>query len=472
MDRKGRFSRVYLEGLHRMKGLVPIARKLKVSNYGRLSKDELVTNILKYQMGFLPVRKKVVKVNDVELLIDGRVPKRRQLEALSKGEGLIPLARKLSLTGYVRMDKSTLVDKVLEAWPNPIKMVFNREGAEVTKKTNFVVEDGGDAPTDVGRPPTFDEIFFNGGRINGRAGAGGRAPSISVDQKRVYSVVRATGFLNEDLTTKLYNRMKPLMKTAATLVYSFSAVIYDGQGLYRVFHKTLPNFTGLNTKSELEKAIARCEEMRLDLSNELVWSGSYIPPIGMIQDQAFYRGVVEFNEVRIKLFHSGEPLIGAGKIVEWMKHSKTTYAPPEKNDNMCFWRCLAAFYKVKDLKRLERSAKDIARRCLKTEVRGKKVSMDVIAEAARVMGLTIVVFNPVWQNGGIVCEFRARFGAGERVMNIGIVGGHCYLIKDLDSLCKIWRCEKCSLVFNKSSNLKRHRSEVEEPQSKYFCHRV
>ena len=127
---------------------------------------------------------------------------------------------------------------------------------------------------------------------------------------------------------------------------------------------------------------------------------------------------------------------------------------------MCFWRCLAAFFKVTDLKRLEKAAKDIAKRCLGPTRLSKKVSMETISEAAQTMDITITVHHPTWQNGAVVCELRGTFGTGDQIMNIGIVEGHCYLIKYLEGLCKIWRCTKCGVAFNRASNLKRHKAEV------------
>ena len=93
------------------------------------------------------------------------------------------------------------------------------------------------------------------------------------------------------------------------------------------------------------------------------------------------------------------------------------------------------------------------------------------------MDITITVYHPTWQNGAVVCELRGKFGtidareaSGERIMNIGIVEGHCYLINDLEGLCKIWRCAKCGVAFNKASNLKRHKAEVDcSPEPKVVC---
>ena len=195
-----------------------------------------------------------------------------------------------------------------------------------------------------------------------------------------------------------------------------------------------------------------------------------MPPIGTVENQQYYEGFINFTEIQIKLTRTGEPVIGAGKVVEWLVCSKSVYSPPEKQDDMCFWRCLAAFFKVSDLRRLETAAKDLAKRCLGRTHLSKKVSMEITSEAAQTMDTTITVYKPTWQNGAVVCELRDRFGTGEQIMNIGIVEGHCYLIKDLEGLCKIWRCTKCGVAFNKASNLKRHKTEVDcSPEPKVIC---
>ena len=145
------------------------------------------------------------------------------------------------------------------------------------------------------------------------------------------------------------------------------------------------------------------------------------------------------------------------------------YSPPESQDNMCFWRCLAAFFKI-DTRRLEGAARSLAKRCLGQKYLSKKVSMETISEVAQTMDITITVYNPTWQNGAVVCELRGKFGTGDQIMNIGIVEGHCYLVKDLEGLCKIWRCTKCGVAFNRVSNLKRHKAEVDcSPEPKVIC---
>ena len=52
MDRRSQ-----LEGLKRKEELIPIARELKVKNYGRILKKPLIDEILKYEAGFRPIKK-------------------------------------------------------------------------------------------------------------------------------------------------------------------------------------------------------------------------------------------------------------------------------------------------------------------------------------------------------------------------------------------------------------------------------
>ena len=92
---------------------------------------------------------------------------------------------------------------------------------------------------------------------------------------------------------------------------------------------------------------------------------------------------------------------------------------------MCFWRCLAAFLKIKegpvDTARLEGAAKSLAKRCLGQKYGShllKKVSMDTISQAAQTMNVTLTVHHPTWQNGAVVRELRGKFGTGDQIMNV------------------------------------------------------
>ena len=240
--------------------------------------------------------------------------RRSQLEGMNRKEGLIPIAKELKVKNYGRLPKKPLIDEILkyEAGFRPIK----KDSKKQLRQTAKIL---GANPRD-----DLDELL--------------------------------------QIVTE--------------------------------YHKTLSSLIGMSTRKELEKAIAECEKRRLDLSDEGIWHGAYIPPIGTVENQQYYEGFKNFTEIQIKLTRTGEPLIGAGKVVEWLVHSKSVYGPPEKQDDVCFWRCLAAFFKFSDLKRLETAAKDPAKRCLGRTHLSKKVSMETISEAAQTVDITRTVYKP------------------------------------------------------------------------------
>ena len=44
-------------------------------------------------------------------------------------------------------------------------------------------------------------------------------------------------------------------------------------------------------------------------------------------------------------------------------------------------------------------------------------------------------------------------------INMRLLGGHCFYIKEMDVLCKRWECTGCRLIFARNENLIRHLKE-------------
>ena len=80
MDRRSQ-----LESMNRMKGLIPIAKELRVKNYSRLLKDPLIDAILKYEMGFRPIKKNSKKQLRQTTKILGANPKDDLLQIVTEG---------------------------------------------------------------------------------------------------------------------------------------------------------------------------------------------------------------------------------------------------------------------------------------------------------------------------------------------------------------------------------------------------
>ena len=61
---------------------------------------------------------------------------------------------------------------------------------------------------------------------------------------------------------------------------------------------------------------------------------------------------------------SNKPLIGCGRLPDWIRHKRCIYAIDKFDDNLCVWRCLA-IYKRKDIQRgtefVTRTALNLAR---------------------------------------------------------------------------------------------------------------
>ena len=41
-------------------------------------------------------------------------------------------------------------------------------------------------------------------------------------------------------------------------------------------------------------------------------------------------------------------------------------------------------------------------------------------------------------------------------INMGLLGGHCFYIKEIDVLCKRWECKDCGQIFTRNENSIRH----------------
>ena len=65
---------------------------------------------------------------------------------------------------------------------------------------------------------------------------------------------------------------------------------------------------------EIQACIEECEQKRLDLDNEEVWSKAYLPTKRITKARDNYEGKVVFKHVQIRLLASNEPLMGCGPL--------------------------------------------------------------------------------------------------------------------------------------------------------------
>ena len=130
-------------------------------------------------------------------------------------------------------------------------------------------------------------------------------------------------------------------------------MIYRGAGEIKPYSKTLDSSPGMFTSlKEIQAFIEECEQKRLDLDNEEVWSKAYLPATRTTEVRVNYQGKVVFKHVQIRLVASNEPLMGCRPLPDWLRAKRCIYTLDTFDDNLCVWGCLAIY------KRLARGEKN------------------------------------------------------------------------------------------------------------------
>ena len=130
------------------------------------------------------------------------------------------------------------------------------------------------------------------------------------------------------------------------VIYSFKSEIHWGAGEVVDYSKTLTSPPGMFINlEEIQAYIEECEQKRLDLDNEEVWSKGYLPATRTTEARGNYEGKVIFKHVQIKLVASNEPLMGCGPLPDWLRDKRCIYVIDTFDDNLCVCRCLAIYKK-------------------------------------------------------------------------------------------------------------------------------
>ena len=122
----------------------------------------------------------------------------------------------------------------------------------------------------------------------------------------------------------IYN-ITPHTEMRTKVIYSFKSEIHRGAGEIVDYSKTLTSSPGMLTSlEEIQAYIKECEQKRLDLENEKVWSKAYLPTTRTTETQGNYQGKVIFKHFQIRLVTSNEPLIGP--LSDWLRKKRCIYA--------------------------------------------------------------------------------------------------------------------------------------------------
>ena len=375
----------------------------------------------------------------------------------------------------VNMFTENLMTKINEIFGNKKKLPPNAveessaQQEVITNKTEIK-----SAPNETGESSNPQEVITNKTEIK------------LVENGDRVKVFKTTGNLNFDLTDIIMEKITPIIEMRTKVIHAFSCVIFRGQGEIIEYSKTFKAPSGtFSSLSEIKEYIHQCEQKRLDLEDGETWSKAYLPATATYNSKGVYEGRVLFTSVSTKIILSNEPLLGCGPLPKWLADKKCIYAIDKINDNLCLWRCLAIHQRImKGRKRPEedtnRDALKLARDFYKNpnlkreDVKPTRlVDFENIAEQFKV---NIRLFEPEEESKTV---WRLVFGKNQFRKNLPCVDiglfvyedhekkkagkdnrdprqGHCFFIKDVSILTKIWECAGCEQRFNRHDNYNRH----------------
>ena len=129
-----------------------------------------------------------------------------------------------------------------------------------------------------------------------------------------------TGNLNKSNTKMIMANITLHIEMRTKVIYSFKSEIHQGSGEIMPYHKTLTSSPGMFTSlEEIQAYIEKCEQERLDLDNEEVWSKAYFPAKISTEARGNYEGKVIFKHVQISLVASNGPLMGCGPLTDLLR---------------------------------------------------------------------------------------------------------------------------------------------------------
>ena len=416
----------------------------------------------------------------------------------------------------VSENTTKFVGRVINFVPEPVRRTV-KTGAEILKrKTKEIFENIKKLlPNAVEESSPQQEVVTNKKEIKSAPNETGESsnPKEVVTNKTEIKLVenggrvkvfKTKGNLNFDLTDIIMEKITPIIEMRTKVIHAFSCVIYRGQGEKIEYSKTFKAPSGtFSSLSDIKEYIRQCEQKRLDLEDAETWSKAYLPATATYASKGVYEGRVLFTSVSTKIILSNEPLLGCGSLPKWLADKKCIYAIDKIDDNLCLWRCLVIHQRI--MKGKKRPEEDTNRDALKL-VRDfyripclKRVDVEPtrlvdFENTAKHFKVNIRVFEPgekieleeesetVWKLvsgknqfkknlpfvdiGLFVYENHEREEGGreesEKERERGEADklyprqGHCFFIKDIELLTKLWGCSGCGQRFNRHDNYNRH----------------
>ena len=317
--------------------------------------------------------------------------------------------------------------------------------------------------------------------------------TVTESENRLIKTFRLTGKnLHTSQLRRFMTEILPSLTMRSKIVMSFSSTLFR-EGKATPYHKTFKTEPPHATVKDIKNYIKKCEARRLNRDDPTVWKGGYIPAGGGFEDfdvmedmrndemesqdegeeDKNIREGARFDHVQLKIITTNEPLLGSGRLPDWLRGKTSIYSLDQFSDNLCVWRCLAIFGLTRENKEVRpecqtKRAVELAQDFYQDKVLKKReipktklVDFDRISEH---FGINIRVFEPfkrwkfeAWQ----LVYGQARVEEGRPTMDVGMYQVnketmHCFFIKNLNALIEMWECGKCLQRFTEKQNLDRH----------------
>ena len=393
---------------------------------------------------------------------------------------------------------SKYAGQVINLVPEPIRRTVNTFTGNLITKINGIFENKKKLPPNaVEESSPQQEVVTNKTEIKSTLNETGESSTaqevftnkteIKLDENggRV-KVYKTTGNLNFDLTDIIMEKITPIIETRTKVIHAFSCVIYRGQGEIIEYSKTFKSPPGtFSSLDDIKEYIRQCEQKRLDLEDAETWSKAYLPATATYASKGVYEGRVRFTSVSTKIILSNEPLLGCGPLPKWLADKKCIYAIDKINDNLCLWRCLTIHQRImKGKKRPEEDtnrdalklARDFYRKPNLKREDVKPTRLVDFENIAKQFKVNIRLFELA---KGSKTVWKLVFGKNQFKKNLPCVDiglfvygdydededegdnenprrGHCFFIKDIELLAKLWECAGCKQRFNRHDNYNRH----------------
>ena len=388
--------------------------------------------------------------------------------------------------------------QVINLVPEPIRRTVNTFTGNLITKINGIFENKKKLPSNaVEESSPQQEVVTNKTEIKStpnETGESSTAKEVVTNKSEIklvenggrVKVYKTTGNLNFDLTDIIMEKITPIIETRTKVIHAFSCVIYRGQGEIIEYSKTFKAPPGtFSSLADIKEYIRQCEQKRLDLEDAETWSKAYLPATATYASKGVYEGRVRFTSVSTKIILSNEPLLGCGPLPKWLADKKCIYAIDKINDNLCFWRCLAIHQRImKGKKRPEedtnREALKLARDFYKNQnLKREDVKPTRLVDFENIAKQFKVNIRLFELAKGSKTVWKLVFGKNQFKKNLPCVDiglfvygdydededeednqnprrGHCFFIKDIELLAKLWECAGCKQRFNRHDNYNRH----------------